>query len=54
MKNEKKIEMPDDIDICDDCKEEYHISELENDTNLRTNVVGQYCKSCMELHINEE
>jgi len=42
-----KIEIPDDIEICDDCKVEFHMSEMVYVE--RNGVRYQYCKFCVEL-----
>ena len=52
MKNE--IEMPDDLEICDDCGFEYPKNEIYHDTRTNSKVVGQFCKFCYELHEDNE
>lgn len=44
MKNEKKIEMPDDLEICDGCGHEYPVKELKTCCGKRL------CNLCFELY----
>ena len=54
MKNMPKIDIPDDLMLCDDCGEEFDKSEMVSDKKTTDDVIRQYCKYCHALHMECE
>ena len=44
-----KIELPDGLGLCDDCKEEFDLDELEKCSGC--NMI--LCKYCLDIHSND-